>query len=444
MAGRLPWEPFPSASAEKGPDPLHGSLYRAAVGGADAYRAVRQVLRHERGVLRVGNRFVPEGRYRQIGFVALGHAAASMALAALDALGERLTQGFVAGPEAPPPYLPFRSVLVEDGWGPAPSAPEVLEAAREIPVGLTESDLFLVLLSPGATRAILAPPPSASAPELARCLMTAHDAGATANEIGTVVRTIGDGGVGGRLLPLDVRCDVQTLLVDRGNGPVLTGGGPTVPVTAAEAAAARELLPRFGLEGVPGPTVAGEGPLRSSSRPEGTRPVVVAGPSDALRAAADLAYDKGWTSRVAELLLPDRAAVVADRLLARVDRLLPDVRSAGPGRSKGLVAVAMATLDVPDGVPEGPACRAFLDRAQAGLRRRELSVGLYRTAGPLLEVPEAPGRAPFAGAVVGAAGDPEARVEPGSVRPLRMRPGITDVGLVAVGVVGALSESARS
>ncbi len=439
--GRLPWDPFPAGSAEKGPDPLHGALYRAAVGGADAYRAVRQVLRVERGVLRVGNRFVPEGRYRQVGFVALGHAAASLALAALDALGERLTQGFVAGPEAPPPYLPFRSAVVEDGWAPVPAAREVVEAAREIPEGLSESDLFLVLVSPGATRAILEPPPSVSAEELGRRLRAAHDAGATAEEVGTVLRAAGGGGVGGRLLPAEVRCDVQTLLVDRGNGPALTGGGPTVPVSAEERARAHELLPRFGLEGIADLPNGGQ-PLRSAAAPGARpRPVVVAGPSDALRATADLAFDKGWTSRVGELLLPERPDAAADRFLARVDELLPDVRTVGPGRTKGLVTVAMATLDVPDGVDEGPACREFLARAQTGLRRRELSVGLYRTGGPLGGAERR--EVAFAGGVVGAVGDPESRAAPGSVRSLAMRPGITDVGLVAVAIVGAVPESAR-
>jgi hypothetical protein len=95
----------------------------------------------------------------------------------------------------------------------------------------------------------------------------------------------------------------------------------------------------------------------------------------------------------------------------------------------------MTTLDVPEGAEEEPACRRFLKQALAGLRRRELSVGLYRTVGPVGPGgPEGAGAA-LAGAVVGAPTDPEVRILTGEPRGLRMRPGITDVGIVVAAVL---------
>lgn len=441
MIGRFPWDPFPQGEPDpKGPDPLHAALYRAAVAGADAYRAVRQVLRIEHGVLRVGNRFVSAGRFRQVGFVAAGHAAASTALAALDALGERLTQGFVAGPDAPPKYLPFRSALLPDGWGPAPAAPRTLEAAREIALGLREDDLLLVLVSPGASRAFLAPTPSLSGEELGRLLATAHAQGASAPEIDALARSVGGGGVGGRLLPTETVCEVQTLVVDRGGGVARTGGGPTVALSGPERDLARSALERAGGARETGVTLAGPAapappsPLRAAT---GRRPVIVAGPSDALRAAADLAFDKGWSSRVGDLALIGDPEATRTRTSERVEELLPEARRLGPGRTKGLVVVSMATLDLPDGAPEEESCRRFLELARAALHRREMSVGLYRTAGPLGADPSKPDPRFFAGGVVGWPTDPGSEALRSQVRALRMRPGITDVGFVVAAVVPA-------
>ncbi len=63
MIGAFPWDPFPPGEPDpKGPDPIHALAFRAAVTAADAYHAVRLALRREGGTLRVGNRFVPDGR----------------------------------------------------------------------------------------------------------------------------------------------------------------------------------------------------------------------------------------------------------------------------------------------------------------------------------------------------------------------------------------------
>ena len=432
MIGQFPWDPFPPGEPDpKGPDPVHGIAYRAAVTAADAYRSVRLALRREGGTLRLGNRFVADGRYREVAFLAFGNAAGSMGLAALHAIGDRLTQGFAAGPEEVPPELPFRGARIPPGLAAVPAAEAVVEASREIAGGLSEQDLLLVLLSPGALRALLRPPPGVPEEEFSSLLAAALTAGATGWEVDLLARVLGDGMVGGRLAAEVKRADVATFLVERGDGTTVLGGGPMRPVDTAERTEARAVLERYGLlPDLPGPLRDRLAPGAASPSGPGhrrlPRPVVVASPSDALRAAADAVFDKGWTSRLAFLEIREGPEAAADRFLDRSEELLRAERLTPDSRTKGLGAFAMTTLGLPEGVDEGPALGRFLARAQAGLKRREMSVGLFRTSGAV-------GSREFpAGAVVGAPTDPEATVRPDRARALRMRPGITDVGLLAV------------
>lgn len=431
VIGRFPWEPFPPGEpGPKGPDPIHNIAYRAAMTAADAYRSVRLALRRDAGTLRVGNRFVADGRYRQIAFLAVGHAANSMALAALRAVGDRLTQGFLAGPEPVAAELPFRGVEIPPGWAGFPPSADVVRAATELAEGLTEQDLLLVLLSPGALRALARPPPGLSDGDFAELLARTHAAGATGREVDLVARVLGTGAVGGGLAASIPHADVATLVVERGDGPTVIGGGPMRPVGPEERIEVRALLDRLnllaGLAGsARGSLAPGATPLAGSSGTM-TRPVLVASPADALRAAADAVFDKGWTSRLAFLEIRDRPKAAAEQFLDRSEALI-DAEALGPKtRTKGVATFAMTTLGFPEGLDEGPALAQFLATARGLLRRREMSVGLFRTGGAIGS-PEFP-----PGAVVGATTDPDATVRSDAARAIPMRRGITDVGLLAV------------
>jgi glycerate-2-kinase len=442
VIGRLPWDPFPPGTPDpKGPDPLQALVFRSAVTGADAYRSVRFALKRENGVLRIGNRFVADARYREVAFVAAGNAANSMALATLAVLDERVTQGYLAGPEPVVDEVPFQGVELPPGWGGAERAAEVVRAAEEIAERLGESDLLILLLSPGAIRAFGTPPPGMTSAEFARFLEMAHARGASGREVGLLSRTLGSTGVGGSLLPPTVRADVETLVVERGDGAAFVGGGPTIAVRPAERAEARAVLVRLGvLDALPAPAREWLSPGAAPfALPPATarRPVVVSGPPDAVRAAADTTFDKGWTARLAALELREPPAAAADRFLELVDGI---VRGESPGserRSKGLAAFAMLTLDLPEGSEEGPGMVEFLERARSGLRRREMSLGLFRTSGSIGD-PAYP-----AGGVVGTPSDPEESTDRSAIRALLMQPGITDVGLLVAAVLPrALAPSA--
>ena len=435
MIGQFPWDPFPPSGEPdpKGPDPVQAIAFRAAVTSADAYRSVRLALRRESGTLRVGNRFVTDGRYRQVAFLAFGNAANSMALAALHAVGDRLTQGFVAGPEPVAPEIPFRGTVVPPGWGGAREAEGVVASAVELAGDLSEQDLLLVLLSGGAARSLLVPPKEMPREAFESFLREAYQRGATGAEVGLLLRVLGEGAVGGRLLEAIPRSDVATLIVDRGDGPRKLGGGPMHPLGPSERSDGRALLDRLGLtEAVPLPVrerLEAGGALEVPPPERIARPVVVASPGDALKSAADAVFEKGWTSRLAFLALPDAPSAAAGRFLGRAEDLFVAEGLSVESRTKGVGAFAMTTLGLPEGIDEGPALGEFLTEARAGLRRREMSVGLFRTSGAI-GAPEYP-----AGAVVGAPTDRDYPVRPDRARVVAMRRGITDVGMLAVALV---------
>jgi hypothetical protein len=435
VIGQFPWDPFPPGEPDpKGPDPVPSLAFRAAVTAADAYHAVRVAVRREAGTLRIGNRFVPEGRYREVAFLAFGNAANSMALGALHAIGDRLTQGYLTVPDRVTPELPFRGVTVPPGWPGEPGAAAVAHAAEELAGDLGEQDLLLVLLSPGALRALAAPPPGMTPAEFEDLLRTAWERGASGREVGLLARVLGTGAVGGRLADAIPRADIATLVVDRGDGPGVVGGGPMRPAAPLERSEARAVLERVGLlPAVPASAVHALAPdpsVPAASR--APRAVVVATPSDALRAASDAVFDKGWTSRLAFLALPERPEAAAERFVAKSEEIYRGEPLTPESRTRGIATFAMTTLGLPEGLDEGPALGQFLSRAKELLNRREMSVGLFRTGGDL-SVPA--GRSPPAfppGAVVGAPTDPEAKVVPGRARAVRMNPGITDVGCLAI------------
>lgn len=443
MIGQFPWDPFPEQVAlPKGPDPIHAVSYQAAVSAADAYRGVRETLRVETDMLRIGNRFVPLDRYREVAFVAVGIAAGSMALAALHALGDSLTAGFVAGPLPSMEEVPFQRVEIPLGLPGAPRAEEVVRGIEEIADTLDDEQLLLLLLSPGALSALALPPRGTTAEEFRATLERARALGATGHEVDRIARTLGEGAVGGGLGRMCRNADIATFVADRGEGAVLLGGGPVHPVTALERQEVRELVTRLGLA----PELSA--PLRARLQPDpaqGTgagppvhRPVYVARPSDALEGAGNDLFDRKWRVRLGMLSLSAPPEEAADRFVARVEEVLAREPDPSADKSYGIAVLAATDLDQPEGVDDGPAQARFLQRVDGLLRRRYVSVGLFRTAGPL-----GPSRFP-GGAVVGFPMNADYARTPGRARAIPMEVGVTDVGMVAIALLPLVEPSSTA
>jgi uncharacterized protein DUF4147 len=422
--GRFPFDPF---DPERAPDPIevdhvHRLAIRAAMVGADSYRLTRAALRRDEAILRVGNRFVPLAQFREIGFVAVGRASVSQALAIVHSLGEAVTQGYVVGPVPLPTEVPFRW-LERPCEGPGHSAAaEAGAAVRELAEGLGPKDLLLVLLSGGALGYLALPPPGETPLSWRARLESYRLAGATGQELDAIARVTGTGPIAGRLAD-GLSCQVATLVVDRGSGPVLLGGGPTIPVAPTERAEVRAVLERLGRSSELDSTArAGLAPdsSRPVSLPENVhRPVVIVEPADALREGSDALGEKRWICRLADLENRLPPAMASDRFLARTDALLAEIGDAPfLQESRGLVVFGPLTFDLAEGVDERPAVAEFLAHTAASLRRREMTVAAVATGGGPRTDPVPPG-----GAVGSSSG--------ATIRSIRMRQGITDVGILA-------------
>lgn len=440
---------MPSADAFEPRAPFE-TAFRTAIEGADAYRAVRAGLRVHDDILRVGNRFLPIGRFREVAFVALGNAAGAMGLAAQEMLGERLTQGLSAGAVAAPESLQFQSVTVPDPWPGSEPAATARANLLELVTGLHGEDLLVLLLSPGAF-SITAGPPVGWGPGPWRELLQQVAAQSGPIAAARVARVLGTGAVGGRLGLAAGEPLVATLVVDRGEGPEWVGGGPTVPLRPEEAGTVRGLLPAGAIGAIP----------REIGGTQGRnvhRPVVVTGPADAVEAAGNQLAGQGWISRLVSLHLPGTAEEVAGQFIQGMETIrreqvseprasvageadqgsedaLPTIglSTATPtyrGRveSRGVAVFAGATFNTVEGGEGAEELRAFLRAASHRSVRREAFVGALRTAGNIAT------RGLGAGSWLGRRVGDNAGSEP-TFETFAVRAGFTDVGTMLVGFV---------
>jgi glycerate-2-kinase len=425
------------------------TAFRTAIEGADAYRAVRGGLRLHDDILRIGNRFVSIDRFREIAFVALGNAAGSMALAAQEMLGERLTQGLTAGAVAPPDSLQFQHLAVPEAWPGSSQAVSALASTLELASDLRAEDLLLLLLSPGAF-SITAGPPAGWDGAAWRQLL--QDVAARSGPVDAVrvARVLGTGAIGGRLGAVVREPLVVTLVVDRGEGAEWVGGGPTIPLRPDEPSTVKPLVSG---------TRAADVPRTSTALPGRNvhRPVVVTGPTDAIESAGNLLAGQGWISRMISLHLAGNAVEVASQFMEGLETIrreqvaepsrsrtrgeqsepgavLPSIpmpsteTPAARPESRGLAVFAGATFGTVEGGERADEVLAFLRAASRQSIRREAYVGALRTAGSI------PGRGDGAGAWLGRRVGADPSAEP-TIEPFAVRAGFTDVGALLVGFV---------
>ena len=298
-------------------------ILSAALEAADPGSAVRDSLRREGDeVLISGERHHPE----RVFVVAAGKAAGTMACAARDVLGERLSGGLV---------------VTKDGHRPGPegldtvfaSHPEPdergVEAARriaELAGSLDEGDLLLALISGGASALVADPAPGIDLDDLKALTSALLRSGASIDEINAVrkhVSMLKGGGLARLASPARVAALLLSDVV--GDDPSSIASGPSAPdpTTLDDA---RKVIRTYGIDP---PRSVEEHLRRAPETPKPGDPIfaqvtnlVVGGGLSTAQAAAEQAHTLGYTplllstyitgeSRAAALL---HAAVVREAL----------------------------------------------------------------------------------------------------------------------------------
>lgn len=225
-------------------------VYRAALAAVDAGTAVRRHLRRDGDRLWVGRACVPLGRRNVV--LGAGKAAAAMAEAVEDLLGDRLDGGLVVVKYGH--GVPLRRVRLREAGHPVPDAAGMAAAAEveALARAAGPDDLVIVLLSGGGSALLPAPADG----DLDRLVALTEDllrGGADIHAINRVRRgadRLKGGGLARAIAPArhvtlalsDVLGDDPATLA---SGPTVPPGGPVAPyvvvgslATALDAAAA--------------------------------------------------------------------------------------------------------------------------------------------------------------------------------------------------------------
>jgi glycerate 2-kinase len=279
------------------PDPLDRIL-AAALAAVEPAAATARALDRYRQVIDL-----PERTW----IAAAGKAAAGMAVAALERLGESVAGGTVAVPGgAAAAALP--GLTVWQAGHPAPTAHSLAAGSEALRVarGAGPGDLVLCLLSGGASSMWAAPPPEVSLTALAATTGALLRAGVPIEEINTVRRhlsRIGGGGLARAAWP----ARIATLAISDVIGAPLDaiGSGPAVadPSTFGQALAIAHAVPEVPASVIAYLQAGAAGAHPESARAdepcfEGSSAFVIADNRDALAGAAAEAERLGYRAEV--------------------------------------------------------------------------------------------------------------------------------------------------
>jgi hydroxypyruvate reductase len=311
------------------------AIGQAALHAVDPGQAVRRFLRWEAAgpaSLRLGEARWDLRQVDRVLLIAVGKAAATMAAAAAQILGSRLTGGLVvtkdghaAGVALPPQvHIHETGHPVPDARGLAASA-----AVEALLASATARDRVLVLVSGGASALLPAPVPPLTLDELQAMTTLLLRAGATVNELNTVRKHV-DRLKGGQMARAAQPAPVAALVLSDVVGDPLNviASGPTVP-DPTTFATAWAVMEHYRLVDQLPPAIAEH--LRAGAR--GGRPDTPK-PGEAL-------FANVHTSLVGSNRLAALAAVEAARQLG-YQALLLTTFVEGEAREVGKVAAALA------------------------------------------------------------------------------------------------------
>ena len=298
-------------------------IWEAGLEAADPERAVGRALGVEDDAIVVdGARFVPE----KVFVVAVGKAAGTMAKAARELLGERISRGLVVTKDDHEPGPESFEVVFASHPEPDERGVEAARRVQELAEAAGEGDLLLALISGGASALLADPAPPIELADLKALTGDLLRSGADIGEINTVrkhVSVLKGGGLARLAHPAPT---VALLLSDVvGDDPSSIASGLTAPDTTT-LEDTRHVLRRYRIE--PPESVsehlrdAEETPAEDDPVFENVSNVVCGGGRHAAEAAASEASELGYTPLLLSTTLTGDALGAASVYAAIVREVL--------------------------------------------------------------------------------------------------------------------------
>ena len=217
----------------------------AAANPSDA--VIRHVIREE-STLGIAGRLYDLGAYRNLYVLGAGKAAAKMASAIEELLGDRISSGIVIVKYGH--RVPLNRVEIVEAGHPLPDEAGVAGTRRIIGLlrGATEEDLVIFLLSGGGSALLPCPVDVITLEDKIRTTQTLLDCGATIHELNALRKHISKI-KGGKLARLAYPATLVSLILSDVVGDVLDviASGPTVPDSSSFADCLR-VLERYQLK----------------------------------------------------------------------------------------------------------------------------------------------------------------------------------------------------
>ena len=207
------------------------AIFRAGLAAAAARNAVRKYLSIARGFLKAGDLRLPLKNFDRVFLIAAGKAAAEMAAAIEEIVGEYLTAGIAVAKHAHAASRLLRTLVIKAGH-PIPDIAGFKASLqiRNLLRDLNARDLLLVAVSGGASALLGAPAEPVTLRDKQRTTELLLRAGATIQELNAVRKHLSTL-KGGQLAALAYPATVVGLLLSDviGDPPDVIGSGLTAP-----------------------------------------------------------------------------------------------------------------------------------------------------------------------------------------------------------------------
>jgi len=223
-------------------------ILSAALEAVDPVAAIKRHMVLHGSELLIGERAYDLDRYHRIYVIGGGKAGGSMAQAAEEVLGDRLTSGTINTKYG---YLADTKIVrINEAGHPIPDAAGMAGARRMVDLASTasEGDLVVCLISGGGSALMTLPVEGIGLEDMEALTSSLLRCGATINEINTIrkhLSQIKGGNLSRAAYPADV---VSLILSDVVGNPLdVIASGPTVP-DSSSFADAYEIVERYDLE----------------------------------------------------------------------------------------------------------------------------------------------------------------------------------------------------